>query len=335
MVAHTATSPPRNTAPGGTVLQNGVCPSSSPSAPLPQCPSAPSASPPLRHSESSAFSSSSDAILQSLADPDASLASVARAHNITVAALTLWLARPDIQARVREMEAGAAAHVRLASSLNLSSAVRVLVRILDDFDALSRTHTDAAARTADPDYIRASERARKAAYHLYRLSRVIPISESDLTRARTIRGPASSPSESSPSESSTSASTASSAFKESCSSSPPRPSRSDTSSSVSCPDVPSSLCNAALSENSVVSSHSPSAFSSPSSIEDITVELESLAHSLGIDISDIDENAPLPPEFLATLPPELAAFIAHPPDIPDIPDPPESTPTHHSSLASG
>ncbi|MBX3362161.1 MAG: hypothetical protein KF705_12095 [Phycisphaeraceae bacterium] len=80
------------------------------------------------------------------------------------------------------METGASTHTRLASSLNLSSAVRVLVRILDDFNALARSKPDPASHLSDPDYIRASERARKAAYHLYRLSRIVPIDESILRR---------------------------------------------------------------------------------------------------------------------------------------------------------
>ncbi|MCW5769841.1 MAG: hypothetical protein KIT19_14290 [Phycisphaeraceae bacterium] len=177
MPAATATSPTDHAAPAGTALQSGVSLSSPPSAPSPSSPPRSSDT-----SASSAFSSSSDAILTALADPDASLNSVARQFNISLATLTIWLARPDIQARVREMETGASTHTRLASSLNLSSAVRVLVRILDDFNALARSKPDPATHLSDPDYIRVSERARKAAYHLYRLSRIVPIDESILRR---------------------------------------------------------------------------------------------------------------------------------------------------------
>lgn len=59
------------------------------------------------------------------------------------------------------------------------------------------------------------------------------------------------------------------------------------------------------------SSSSPPAFSS---LEDLTAHLEQLAAELGIDTSDIDETAPLPPEFLALFPPDIAAFLADPPE---------------------
>ncbi|QYK47098.1 MAG: hypothetical protein KF838_09920 [Phycisphaeraceae bacterium] len=181
MVAHTAISRsdhagPAGSPPGGAVLQSGdAC--SSPSPISHSLSASSSSTPSLSHSVT-------ESLLIALADPDASLNSVARQFNISLAALTIWLARPEIQARVREMETGASTHTRLASSLNLSSAVRVLVRILDDFHALARSKPDPTTHLSDLDYIRASERARKAAYHLYRLSRIVPIDAAHLALAR-------------------------------------------------------------------------------------------------------------------------------------------------------
>ncbi|QYK46916.1 MAG: hypothetical protein KF838_08975 [Phycisphaeraceae bacterium] len=352
---------PAGSPPGGTALQSGVSLTSPPSAPLPLRSSAPSPSSSPRSSDSSAssaFSSHADAILSALADPECSLNSVARQFNLSLAALTLWLARPEIQARVREMETGASTHTRLASSLNLSSAVRVLVRILDDFHALARSKPDPATHLSDLDYIRASERARKAAYHLYRLSRIVPIDAAHLALARvhSVRVPlvpgqhsepepvldeSRSPSRTTNTRERTSSTPGSqlpnqpvhpagalhdlptaSSLKDDAdsrvetSSSPPAPlplRPSDPSPSPPRSSDPSASSAALRVEN---------AFSSPSSLDDLNAHLEQLAASRGIDLSDVDADAPLPPEFMALFPPEVAAFLEVPPEPTESPPAP-------------
>ncbi|MBX3366718.1 MAG: hypothetical protein KF912_05320, partial [Phycisphaeraceae bacterium] len=64
------------------------------------------------------------------------------------------------------------------------------------------------------------------------------------------------------------------------------------------------------------------AFSSPSSLDDLNAHLEQLAASLGIDLSDVDASAPLPPEFMALFPREVAAFLEAPPEPTESPPAP-------------
>ncbi len=111
-------------------------------------------------------------IIRELAEPTASLDSVAAANGLAVADLALWLTTPAARERMLAIEQGGYAHVRMAASLKLSSAVTALLRVLDTFNAL------AASRPADdPLVIRAAIHANKAAYHIYRLSRILPIDE--------------------------------------------------------------------------------------------------------------------------------------------------------------
>ncbi|MBX3360157.1 MAG: hypothetical protein KF705_01765 [Phycisphaeraceae bacterium] len=288
--------------------------------------------------------------------------SVARQFNLSLAALTIWLARPDIQARVREMETGASTHTRLASSLNLSSAVRVLVRILDDFHALARSKPDPATHLSDLDYIRASERARKAAYHLYRLSRVVPIDAARLALARVhsvrvplVPGQHSEPEpvldeSRSPSRTTNTRDRTASTPGSQLPSQPVHPAgalhdlppasslkddadyRVETSSSPSAPlplrpsDPSPSPSDPAPSPSSPPPSSAAlrveNAFSSPSSLDDLNAHLEQLAASLGIDLSDVDASAPLPPEFMALFPREVAAFLEAPPEPTESPPAP-------------
>lgn len=117
-------------------------------------------------------------IIRELAEPSASLDSVAQANGLAVADLALWLTTPAARERMLAIEGGGYAHVRMAASLKLSHAVGALLRVLDTFNAL------AASRPAsEPLVIRAAIHANKAAYHLYRLSRIMPIDEAQRPRA--------------------------------------------------------------------------------------------------------------------------------------------------------
>lgn len=218
-----------------------------------------------------------------------------------MASLTLWLSKPETQARIREMESGACAHIRLAAALNLSPAVRVLVRILEDFNTLASANPD----ITDAAYIRASERARKAAYHLYRLSRVTPLDESRLALVRgSARRAEAGARDATPVQTE---------FPPPSSPLPPTPPPTP-------PVSPSPRPSVAL--NGETSSQSPSRAlggepSSPpspqfSSLEELTIHLEQLAASIGLDTPDLDDTdnlPPLPPEFIALFPPEVAELL--------------------------
>jgi hypothetical protein len=117
-------------------------------------------------------------IIRELAEPNASLDSVAAANGIAVADLALWLTTPGARERMLAIEQRRLRprpHGRLPQTLK---AVTALLRVLDTFNAL------AASRPADdPLVIRAAIHANKAAYHLYRLSRILPIDETQRARA--------------------------------------------------------------------------------------------------------------------------------------------------------
>lgn len=168
MVAATATSQPDTPPPGST---GGTR--------VPQ-------SPPL--SASANGLASIDSILTDLAAPDASLASVAVKHSISVADLCLWLTRPDIRERMLTIESGACTHVRLTASLNLTRAVHALQTTLVSYIELSKR-----LEPTDPVLIRASIHARKASWLLLQLARLAPITEEHLARARRVIGDTPSP----------------------------------------------------------------------------------------------------------------------------------------------
>ncbi|MCW5768337.1 MAG: hypothetical protein KIT19_06615 [Phycisphaeraceae bacterium] len=117
-------------------------------------------------------------IIADLAEPQATLASVAEKHNIHIATLTLWLTTPRGVELLHALESGACRHVRLTASLHLSAAVETLLLILDNFKRLHAT-----LDPADPILIRAATHARIAAYHLYRLSRITPLTDDQIAHA--------------------------------------------------------------------------------------------------------------------------------------------------------
>lgn len=144
-------------------------------------------------------------IIADLAEPEATLASVAELHNISRATLTLWLNTADARARMLEIERGSAAHIRMTASLHLSTAIDTLVHILNDYrrsrnaSSLSSSATPnptdgpavhptgvlpllplAAALKADANSTRKAETARKAAYTLHRLCRYTPLTEEQI-----------------------------------------------------------------------------------------------------------------------------------------------------------
>ncbi|QYK47983.1 MAG: hypothetical protein KF838_14480 [Phycisphaeraceae bacterium] len=194
-----------------------------PSAPQSLCPSAPSPSP-----SSLIPAHLHSPILSALCHPGSSLCSVARDFRIAVDILAMWLTEPDTRERMLAIEKGGCAHTRMAASVSLASTVGVLQTIIDDYtearaharelraqhehlapaasrhDPLPPSHLNAAphraflpgeAILADTSLqaqrleLRRAEGARRACHHLYRLSRILPIDDSTLTLARSVRVP--------------------------------------------------------------------------------------------------------------------------------------------------
>ncbi len=118
-------------------------------------------------------------LLSDLTSPHHSLASVAARHNLTLDALLLWLTLPETREAIAHRESAAYTHVRLVASVNLSHAVHTTVKALETFNATPRP-----ADPLDPSYLRASIHARKAAWLLYRFSRLTPLTDDNLAAAR-------------------------------------------------------------------------------------------------------------------------------------------------------
>lgn len=106
-------------------------------------------------------------LLAALADPTRALADIAATHNTTLHALALWLTRPDIAARLDDLDALSARRTRSTATSALAAAAATLHAILQDF--LTRpAEADPALR------LRAMESARRAACALVRLARFSP-----------------------------------------------------------------------------------------------------------------------------------------------------------------
>lgn len=178
MVASAATTP-ADTAPGGTTVGGqSDDSSSSPSTALPRGDSA-SSPLPIDHCPLPA-----SALLDLLASPHHSLASIAEHHNISLSTLLAWLELPAIREKMALRESIAYRHVRYVAALNLSHAVHTTIRTLEAFNAIPRP-----ADPLDPNYLRAAVHARKAAWLLLRFSRLTPIADPDLSVAHnTLRG---------------------------------------------------------------------------------------------------------------------------------------------------
>ncbi len=255
-------------------------------------------------------------LLSDLASPHHSLASVAAQHNIPLGELLAWLESPATREHIALRQSAAYTHVRYVASLNLSHAVHATIRILESFN---RTPAPApstpAALLADPasslcsaalsanavvPYFRRAEQARKASWLLYRFSRLTPVSEHDLSRARTAAGSmplgksarrADAPAAS---EASSRATGGVSASANDRAPAADPASFSQTPRSSGCPthalrDLPLSapLCPPLPSAPPI---QSPGHSASESlSLDQLLAQLTSIAGTLGIDISDLDE----------------------------------------------
>ncbi len=283
MVAPAATTSPSNPA-----LQSG-----DPSSPWPSSAS-------LGHSVTLS-------LLSDLASPHHSLASVAEKHGLTLDTLLAWLALPSTREHMALHESAAYSHVRYVGALNLSHAVHTTVKTLETFNATPRP-----ADPLDPGYLRASIHARKAAWLLYRFSRLTPLTDADIAAARNTlratraaeaptarvprvtaeplgREPEPAPHNASPSPRATT----------------PLPTAHSPSSisTTPAPSSPRPSASPAFQTSPPERHAAPLAAGAPLSLEELTAHLEALAASLGIDVSDLDD-----PNF------DAASFFSHPPD---------------------
>jgi hypothetical protein len=164
-----------------------------------------------------------DRILSELCHPGSSLISVARDNRVTVSQLGLWLSEPETRAKMLAIEKGGYAHTRMAASVCLASTVNVLHTIIEDYTEVrahakallaDRERVDTSPHTpynrrcgvefkqhpsrsllpgeailGSDSYLerrleaRRTESVRRAAHHLYRLSRIVPVDDTKLALA--------------------------------------------------------------------------------------------------------------------------------------------------------
>lgn len=152
MVASSAPTP-ADTAPRGVIPGAAAVAGQSADSSFPLCPSVPPSLCPV--------------LLDALASPHHSLASVAEKHGLTLSALLTWLELPETRAELAARESAAYAHVRYVSALNLSHAAHTASRIVGSFNA-----TPLPADPFDLAYFRVAVHARMAASLLLRFSRL-------------------------------------------------------------------------------------------------------------------------------------------------------------------
>jgi len=116
-----------------------------------------------------------DQILDQLADPECSLREIAEIHKTTLAALTLFMTRPDIAEAIATLQSGAATKARLAAADSLPTVITALKLSVESFlfescHALIRVNSLAAMEQRR----KARETARKAAFLIFRIATFDP-----------------------------------------------------------------------------------------------------------------------------------------------------------------
>lgn len=140
------------------------------------------------------------ALLADLADPALSMRALATLYRTTLDALCAFLARPDIAARVDQVESAYARHARFVAAAHLPAAARYLTRLLDEqvqivTHAPVRPDNHKALETRR----RTLETARRAAALLMRIATFTPGPAKHQRQRHAADEPASpSPSSSSP-----------------------------------------------------------------------------------------------------------------------------------------
>lgn len=120
-----------------------------------------------------------DRVLDALADPDITLRDVAEQFDTSIEALTLWMARPDIAARIAAIQAAAVTRVRLIATNFLASAVSTLLSVIDDYrEHISRQPVRPTDAHAVAEHRRARDGARRSIQLLNRIAR-LPLPHAD------------------------------------------------------------------------------------------------------------------------------------------------------------
>lgn len=120
-----------------------------------------------------------DRVLDALADPDITLRDVAEQFDTSIEALTLWMARPDIAARIAAIQAAAVTRVRLIATNFLASAVSTLLSVIDDYrEHISRQPVRPTDSHAVAEHRRARDGARRSIQLLNRIAR-LPLPHAD------------------------------------------------------------------------------------------------------------------------------------------------------------
>src|SRR5690349_17441361 len=111
-------------------------------------------------------------ILSDLGRPDYTFRDIAEMHGTNADALTIWLTRPDIEARLAAIESAIARRTRLIATNYLPSAVKTVTRILDEYND-EESHRPIDPRIPQHGELRrrSRETARRAASLLLRLAK--------------------------------------------------------------------------------------------------------------------------------------------------------------------
>jgi hypothetical protein len=131
-----------------------------------------------------------DAIVEALADASMTMREAAHQHGLTMAALSLWAARPDIQHRLSAFEDLIARQVRTSASAMLRGVALTLHQALDNY---REEESNTPADYTNPRYLEQRRRARTSATQAARL--LLRIADHRANRPRsTIHSPTSGPS---------------------------------------------------------------------------------------------------------------------------------------------
>jgi hypothetical protein len=103
-------------------------------------------------------------------------------HGLSLAGILTWLNLPETREQLALRESAAYAHTRHVAALNMEHAVQTAASIVRDYNT-SRPEREAQDRKTPGSAHRASVHARKAAWLLYRFSRITPVNEADLRHA--------------------------------------------------------------------------------------------------------------------------------------------------------
>ena len=115
-----------------------------------------------------------DLALRELTDPTQSLCDVAETLHITVSALALWMAKPEIAEQLDAVDSAAARQARSCATHHLPRAVDALVMILQAYTGHERTSLPKPGTPAFENLRHHREGARRAAALLHRIANFHP-----------------------------------------------------------------------------------------------------------------------------------------------------------------